>query len=141
LLWTNQTIAPLKMLSSSPLFIIIYLPCHVLCFFHAQRTGRCFPSARFLNFRSQGKKEKKRKKKETIKNEEIQCMWELRLPSRTGMCMHKVSGTKASGFTFPQALGCLGEKAPGIAMGYFTRAQVLEELYTVGTEDLFRRLL
>lgn len=41
----------------------------MLCFFHAQRTDRCFPSARFLNFRSRGGGG--RDKKENIKNEEM----------------------------------------------------------------------
>lgn len=83
-------------------------------------------------------------KREKINRQEwrnAQCVWEWHWPSHTGMCMHEVSETRAKGFTFPQALGCLREKAPGTAMGDFTTAQVLEELYTMGTKDLFSRLL
>lgn len=126
-------------LSSSYLFIIINHPCHVLCFFHTQRTGRCFPSAWFLNFRSQ---EKKRKKKETVKNEDTHNV------PRSGTdphiqvcaCMRSLE-QEPTGFTFPQALSCIGEKAPGTAKGDFTRARVLGELYTIGAKDLFRKLL
>jgi len=56
--------------ASQNTFIIViiyyYLSC-LLCvmFFHAQRTGRCFPSARCLNFRSQGKKKKKKRERKT----------------------------------------------------------------------------
>lgn len=112
LLWTNQTIAPLKMLSSSSLFIIIYHPCHVLCFFHAQRTGRCFPSARFLNFRSQ----KKKKKKETIKNEE----------------MHSVSGSGTDPHV--QVCACMRSLEPEPMASPFLRLLAASEKRLLGLQ-------
>lgn len=93
----------------------------MLCFFHAQRTGRCFPSAWFLNFRSQEKK--KRKKKETVKNEEMHSV------SGSGTDPHvQVCAYMRSLEPEPTASPFLREKAPGTAMGDFSRGQVLGEL-------------
>lgn len=108
------------------IIIIIYyylssLPC--VMFFPCTKNSRCFPSAWVLNFRSQKKEKKKEIKKKEWRN--AQRVWEWHWPSCRGMCMHELSATRASGFSFPQALGWLEGKAPGTAMDVFTRAQVL----------------
>lgn len=86
-------------------------------------------------------RKKKKEKRNCQELRHAQRAWEWHWPSHTGMCVHEVSGTRANGFTFPQALSCIGEKAPGTAMGDFTRARVLGELCTIGAKDLFRKLL
>lgn len=128
--------------ASQNTFIIViiyyYLSC-LLCvmFFHAQRTGRCFPSARCLNFRSQGKKkEKKREKNETIKNEEMQCAREWRWPLCTGTCVPRSLETELMALV----LSSIGEKTLGTAIGDFTTVEVPGKLYTIVVKDLFRRL-
>ena len=116
-----------------------------MCYVFSTHKGQAdvFHLHDFLILDLREKKERKKKKEKRNHQEwrNAQCVWEWHWPSCTGMCMHEVSGTRANGFAFPQALGCLGEKAPGTAMGDFTRAWVLGELYTMGTKDLFTRLL